>query len=341
MASVGKDLAAIRQHLGFTVDDIHAITKIPINTIHSIEKGSIFTSGEENSTYVRSFVRSYARAIKLNDELVVKALDQQNYGNYNHLLLNKYPELMPSGTVLSAEDEVSIAPPASEPENENEAVTNIKDPATYTSTPEPPTVSTVNWADLGQRFYEMDNKPPVWIIGAAIIVIVAFASGYFIINSELFVSEEDNGAIVSPPIDPLESPVLDLDVNQPEPTQQQATLGGTLYLTLYAAYDKLDPVRVWSDLKPRIDPYWLDRGQAFNFEFRDTVRISGQYTRMLLFVNGNLIENPRQNHFNANAGAVEITRTFLESDPKWATEVPLELPPNAVPPDSVVNRPSF
>lgn len=341
MASVGKDLAAIRQHLGFTVDDIHAITKIPINTINSIEKGSIFTSGEENPTYVRSFVRSYARAIKINDELVVKALDQQNYGNYNHLLLNKFPELMPSGAVLSAEDEVNVSPPATEPENENEAVTNIKDPASYTSTPEPPTVSTVNWADLGQRFSTIDSRPPVWIIGAAIILIVALASGYFIINSDIFTSDEDNGAIVSPPIAPPESPVLDLDINQPEEPQPQAVLDGTLYLTLYAAYDVLDPVRVYSDLKPRVDPYWMNRGQAFNFEFRDTVRVSGQYTRMLLFINGNLIENPRQNHFNSTAGAIEITRNFLESDPKWATEVPLELPPNAVPPDSVVNRPRF
>jgi hypothetical protein len=341
MASVGKDLAAIRQHLGYTVDDIHAITKIPINTINSIEKGSIFTSGEENPTYVRSFVRSYARAIKISDDLVVKALDQQNYGNYNHLLLNKYPELMPSGTVLSAEDEDSTAPPVAEPDNENEAVANIKDPSTYTSTPEPPTVSTVNWADMGQRFNVIDNRPPVWLIGAAIILIVALASGYFIINSDLFLSDEDNSTIVSPPIDPPESPILNLDVNEPEQTEEPAILDGTLYLTLYAAYDVLDPVRVWSDLKPRIDPYWMDRGQAYNFEFRDTVRVSGQYTRMLLFVNGNLIENPRQNHFNSTAGAIEITRSFLESDPKWTSEVPLELPPNAVPPDSVVNRPRF
>jgi len=341
MASVGKDLAAIRRHMGYTVDDIHGITKIPINTINSIESGAIFTSGEENPTYVRSFTRSYARAIKLNDDLIVKALDQQNYGNYNHLLLNKYPELMPSGAVLSADDEVSAPTVVAEPDNENEAVTNIKDPATYTSTPEPPTVSTVNWADMGQRFSVNNNRPPVWLIGAAIILIVALVSGYFIINSEIFSSDQDNGTIVTPPIDPPQAPVLDLEVNEFDEPQQPAILDGTLYLTLYAAYEVLDPVRVWSDLKPRVDPYWMNRGQAFNFEFRDTIRVSGQHARMLLFINGNLIENPRQNHFNASAGAVEITRSFLESDPKWATEVPLELPPNATPPDSVVNRPSF
>lgn len=341
MASVGKDLAAIRQHLGFTVDDIHAITKIPINTLNNIESGSIFTSGEENPTYVRSFVRSYARAIKISDELVVKALDQQNYGNYNHLLLNKFPELLPSGTVLSAEDVDSVPPPIVEPESENEAVTNKKDPTSYTSTPEPPTVSTVNWANLGHRLSVIDNRPPVWLIGAAVILIIALVSGYFIINSETFKSNDENGAIVSPPIAPPESPVLDLDINQPEEPQQQAILDGTLYLTLYAAFDVLEPVRVWSDTKSRFDPYWLDLGQAYNFEFRDTIRVSGQYNRMLLFVNGNLIENPRQDLFNAQTGSVEITRSFLESDPKWANKIPLELPPNVVPPDSVVSRPIF
>jgi hypothetical protein len=85
----------------------------------------------------------------------------------------------------------------------------------------------------------------------------------------------------------------------------------------------------------------VEGGVAFNFEFRDTIRVRGQYNRMLLFLNGHLVENFRQEHFNASENAVELTRSLFEDDPKWTTAVPFELPPNVPEPDSVANRPTF
>ena len=119
-----------------------------------------------------------------------------------------------------------------------------------------------------------------------------------------FGTPEDDGPVseqtTEGPAGGSEQLVLDLN-EEAEPVEQTQppVLQDTLYLTIYAANERLDPVRVWSDLKPRIDPYWIEQGTALNFEFSDTIRIRGQYARMLLFLNGHLIENFRQEYFNA------------------------------------------
>ena len=76
MPSIGKDLQKIRQHLGYSIEDIQQSTKIPVATLRQIESDEIFEGSEENLTYVRSFVRSYGRALKISDDLMIKALDQ-------------------------------------------------------------------------------------------------------------------------------------------------------------------------------------------------------------------------------------------------------------------------
>ncbi|NBC65459.1 MAG: hypothetical protein GVY07_07385, partial [Bacteroidetes bacterium] len=95
MPAIGKDLSKIRSHLGLSIQDIQHETKIPVSTLRNIENGSIFDHPEENQTYIRSFVRSYGRALKIDDEVMINALDQHEIGNYNNLLLENYPELDP------------------------------------------------------------------------------------------------------------------------------------------------------------------------------------------------------------------------------------------------------
>lgn len=359
MPSIGKDLAAIRNHRGYSIEDVQQATKIPLVTLKSIEDGSIFEQTDEIKTYVRSFVRSYGRAIKLNDELLVEALNQQEAGKYNHLLLENFPQLQPKKTnePESTPDKKKEKEKAAEPAKSND----IKETKEVESTPkqskptkannselkEPPGVRSVDWADMGKRFSPENKKAPVWITATIVIAIILFGALYFLSSNGLFSSDDMN----QEPASTQESPSpedqtggdLSLDLTE-EPQNDNvavAELDDILYLTLYAATDKLEPVRVYSDEKPRIDPYWIDRGQAFNFEFRDTIRIRGQYSRMLLFLNGHLIENPRQEHFNPSENAIELTRDIFENDPKWVIPTELELPDNIAPPDSIMDRPSF
>jgi len=345
MPSVGKDLAAIRMHLGFSINDIQQSTRIPLDTLKSIESGAIFDSKDEIKTYIRSFVRSYGRAMKLDDEVVVKALDQQESGNYNHLLLKSFPDI--------SEEEIPSTPPPKietkkeeKPESAASELKPKKGSEDQDAVPEPPGVRSVNWAAMGKQFRPVKKQTPVWLIGTIIILIILLASVYGVYRMDLFSSQEIDIA----PDQQTELPSqteqtgndLSLDLTQEPPARTDAVeLDDLLFITVYAAFDKLEPVRVWSDEKPREDPYWMDQGIAYNFEFRDSIRIRGQYSRMLLFFNGHEVQDFRNNYFNSEENAVELTRSIFEDDPKWATPIQLELPGNASPPDSIMNRPQF
>ena len=210
-----------------------------------------------------------------------------------------------------------------------------------------PDVRSIDWAGLGQGFKKKRSQPPVWMISAGLLIIILVAAAIIISQFGFFSSEDD--LPVEPPVAEQQEPsrnqdlTLDLteDIPNDEAQQTEVALSDTLYLTLYAATGRLDPVRVWSDLKPRIDPYWLDQGMAYNFEFADSIRVSGSYSNMLMFLNGNRIENFREQYFNPEESAVELTRSIFNSDSQWATPVPFELPEGVAEPDTLVNRPSF
>ncbi len=359
MPSLGKDLVKIREHLGFTIQDIQSATKIPLSTLQSIEDDSIFEDSKEIQTYIRSFVRTYGRKLKLDDELVLEALDAVEVGGYNHQLLRDYPELAPPSFKSPEKeepkediDDVTQHKEIEESEEEKDPVVPpVKEepqPSQQKALSDPPSVRNVNWADMGKRFSTNRNNTPVRLIGLGVIIVVVILVIYFIFTNDFFATD-DTQIVDTPPVPeetlqegetgiPLD--ITESPAQQPEPTAN-AELDDILYLTIYAAMDRLEPVRVWSDLKPRVDPYWLEEGTAFNYEFSDTIRVRGQYSRMLLFLNGHRIDNFRQQYFNEEQEAVELTRDLFEDDPKWASPIPFELPPNVAEPDSVADRPSF
>ena len=365
MPSLGRDLKSIREHLGYTVEDIQSATKLPLNTIRSIEDGTIFSESKEINTYIRSFVRTYGRALKIDNELMAQALDQEELGNYTNLLLKGFPE-------LSDEEPEAFEPSEeSEPEDKETGKKKKKNrPPSFTfagnddkkdqknkpiapraskarSKSKEPDVHSIDWAGLGQGFKKKRSQPPIWMISAGLLIIIIIAAAVIISQFGFFSSE--NETPVEPPVADVQEPSqnqdltlnLSEDIPDDEAMEPEVVLGDTLYLTVYAATGRLDPVRVWSDLKPRIDPYWLDQGVAYNFEFSDSIRVAGSYSNMLLFMNGNRIENFRGRFFNPEESAVELTRSIFDSDPQWATPAPFELPDGVAEPDTLMMRPSF
>jgi len=361
MPSLGRDLRSIREHLDYTAEDIQNATKLPLETIRSIEDGTIFSESKEINTYIRSFVRTYGRALKIDNELMARALDQEELGNYTNLLLNNFPELM--------DEQPEVPEPKTDDESDDQTSSKKKkrrspsfkfaggddsasEPkkaasrsASKTSNPD---VRSIDWAGLGQGYKKKRSQPPVWIISAGLLIIIIIVAAAVIISQfGLFSSGEETP--VEPPVADVQEPApnqdltLDLSEEMPEEAVQETevALGDTLYLTVYAANGRLDPVRVWSDLKPRIDPYWLNQGTAYKFEFSDSIRVAGSYSNMLLFLNGNRIDNFRGQYYNPEASAVELTRSIFDSDPGWAAQVPFELPEGVAEPDTLTNRPSF
>lgn len=393
MSSIGKDLQKIRTHLGYSIQDIQHSTKIPVDTLESIENNQIFTRSQEGTTYIRSFIRSYGRAIKINDDLLVKALDQHSTGNYSNLLLQDYPELNPvpikepepgpSEADFKPETEnESLDEPASaengtdslestsddkKPEPEPELFSEIAekeaavsgetkkeapaDQVSVKTTGEEPSVKSVNWADVGKKMSSDNKQSSVWIVGIIILLIIASLAAYLLYENGYFSFTEDDqneetlaeyqsaqGAI-SLDLNNSDEPSEDV-LNSDENASELTDLNEELNLTVYAAYDRLNPVRVWSDLKPRLDPYWIDQGVAQIFEFRDTIRIRGAYSNILLFKNGHRITD-FQDYYNEAENYIEITREYFSSDTKWSSGIDYDLPAGVSSPDSVIDRPSF
>lgn len=365
MPSLGKDLATIRDHLGFSLQDIQHSTKIPLDTLQSIENEEIFKEDSEIKTYVRSFVRSYAKALKIDNDVIVKALNQKETGNYNHLLLQQFTEL--SKEVPTQQSKSEEKPAETQDKQKDTSDKNLtaeakksdeKQSAKPTATKpaeqkpkrksEPAKTSVdkkVDWADVGKRMKNEKKRTPVWLITIFILIILAAIIAFILYNGEYFesdssVSQNQEETVNEPNGLSLEISEVSPDEN-PEESEPVAALNDTLFITVYAAYDRLDPIRIWSDLKPRNDPYWIEQGTAMNFEFENTIRINGPSDRFLLFLNGHRIEDFQDSYFNETEDAVELSRDVFTSETEWATQTDLDLPEDIPAPDTITNRPTF
>lgn len=366
MPSLGNDLALIRKELNFTLEDVQDATKIPPHILKSIEDDSIFSDFEENTTYIRSYVRSYARALKIEDASIIEALDQQEKNNYTGFLGAKSdqrktfeydegdeePEVQENvdidSKVESTEDR-----PAKQPEPAEESKQEPRQ--------EPPSVRSVDWADMGQRFHPLKKHSRYWVgILLILFILLAALSAYYYLQNSAPDQTESQTVNNEPPAEQNVVPdSLQLDVRAgnenndddistlPEDEDQQAeqtaldALPDTLSLTVYAAYEKLEPVRVYTDIMDNINPYWIEQGSAYAFEFVNTIRIRGQFSRMVLLFNGHPIPNIREQFYNPDTRLVEIERSFFENNPQWLEPPPDSLEIDAPPPNVIQNRPTF
>ncbi len=361
MASLGNDLAAIRKELDMSIEDVHAATKIPPHVLQSIEDDSIFSDLSQNKTYIRSYVRSYAKALKIDDDLTVKALDQVEEGTYSGLL-QKASGDKPRTTFQygrstpDKEGQDDTAPPKDDmvhdhapPEKKAESTPETP-PDTSEGVPSPPSVNSVDWADMGKKFTPLQKSSRVWV-GVAVLAIVVVAIGAFIYLNNYRnggPAEDNRTPETTTAVKPdslqlnLGSPVEKQDDTTGVATQQPAReLPDTLDMVIYAAYGKLEPVRVYSDVIGSLNPYWIEQGDAVKFEFVNTIRLRGQYSRMVLMLNGHNIRNFLQRFMNPESGMLEISRSTFEGEEKWLNPPPDSLDLDVPPPNTISDRPIF
>ena len=360
--SLGKDLASIRKNQNLTLEDIQNAVKIPLNTLESIEDDSIFSDPEMNKTYVRSFVRSYAKVLKIPDEEIVQALDEAEEGSYTGSLIGDSAQDI-------SETEFKLDPKDTLPdEGQKDVEPGIQDtamePEQPKQTPPPPKEDPINWADMGRKFSTASKNSRIWFFALILLIVVALGTtGYLFWDdlgslfesepeqTEQTAAEQPEENIIPPtPVDSLV--VTENDETQPEETpvfenEEEAEtpsgpiqLGDTLTVTVYAAYGQLEPVRITSDLNWRTNPFWMEEGESYYFDFQDTLLVRGQYSRLLLLFNGHVIENPRQNYFNTAFNSIMITRDILDQ-PNYLAPPPRDFPLNVGAPDSTQYRIRF
>lgn len=363
MPSLGNDLAAIRKELDLTLEDIREATKIPTHILHSIEDDSIFKDLDQNATYIRSYVRTYAKKLDIDEEKAILALDQVELGSYNGLLRGKGDGEKPhkfQGKSKTKKDEIK-PDDSKKPKNQHERPQEKesqqqKSPQPVQKTEKPsaerPTVKSVDWVDMGKKFTPLRPKSQVWAGIAVLIVVVIGAAGvfYYFNNDDSVESptQEENVPVTT--TEAIESDSLQLNLSNPTGTQDTAQnvqirpateLADTLGLVIYAAYEKLEPVRVYTDVMASLNPYWIEEGEAVKFNFVNTIRIRGPYERMVLILNGHVIESFSERFINPESGLVEINRSAFEGESKWLQPPPDSLGLDVPDPTVIKDQPIF
>lgn len=384
MASLGKDLAHIRKEQELSLEDIYETTKIPVKILKSIEDDSIFADFEENATYVRSYVRSYAKELSIDEKQIIYALDKVKKNDYSGSLQSLFEE-QPKRSFEYDEDNEDIDEEAGDPDeikgedmihdhspefqptqtdsSEDSAETKKSSPLPKADHPE---VQSVDWADMGRRFQPLKSVRSRTYAGIFVTLLIIIAVGSFFYFSETNPVSTDinnNATTTNQQEESSEEKIstdsLELDIvpssetgdttNEQQsttttediPNEAMSTLPDTLNIVLYAAYGRLEPVRVYTDIMDDINPYWIEQGQAIRFNFVNELNIRGQFNNMVLLFNGHPVQNLQEEFYNPESRLLEINRSYFEDDPQWLQPAPDSLEIDAPPPSTIDNRPTF
>ena len=516
--ALGKDLAEIREELGVDTGEIQGLTKLSHEIIAEIESDAIFNSETYNQAYIRNFVRSYARGLKIKEAVILRALDAMEEGTYDHGIFKEAGAPNPSNPFGKEERERSLeedsapkkapirtelnydartkveainkvsgdsnsdsdlganadgdtdantdadtdkessstdsAPNASrsttnsdsspnetdsnqrddsksgesavdtgkndrtlnvpeeaagneESSKENPRADHSKPPSKNSkvarTTDKPvanqPSISAsktadqVNWAQMGKRFNaQQESKSNVVLITILAVITVSLLVFGFLyrsaisswfnsfsdsssenteevgtLNSETIITTNSLSAAEGIDSNPTQSPqntetsTSEEEVpsnsesnesegsdNTNEMTQNSqasssldsssvlnlAQAPDTLRIVIYAAYDKLEPVRVGSDLRESVYPLWIEQGEAYYFDFKEEITIRGQFSRMLILFNNNVIEAPLERFATEQENTILLNRERLGTA-EFEAKPNLVLPEGVSEPDSI------
>ena len=503
--ALGKDLAEIREELGVDTDEIQGLTKLSYEIIAEIESDAIFNSEIYNDAYIRNFVRSYARGLKIKEAVILRALDAMEKGSYDHGIFKdagapnptdpfgreerkrnleeeSAPKKAPIRTELNYDAKTKVdatnkaladaeakeildqsnsdnkqtkeankvdseevghseQPPRTNSESKTtkkSAVESTKEAAhttdgeetNATEEPEtkvdsnnhsedlsreaketpipekkpsgkPPTSSTktadkVNWAQMGKRFNaQQESKSNVLLITILAVITVSLLVFGFLYRSTISswfagfseAPSENTTEVTDPNSDNViiadslsgnnlsgnsarssqdseitgttnrdEQQSPNSEANESETSQREAAVElaqaetapldsialrnlaqfpDTLQIVIYAAYDKLNPVRVGSDLRESVFPLWMEQGEAYYFDFNEEITIRGQFSRMLILFNNTVIEAPLERFSGVQENTVRLTRERLAAA-EFEAKPDLILPDGVSEPDSIV-----
>ena len=326
MASLGKDLAAIRNKKDLSIDEVQQITRVPKHILHTIEDGSIFDQIRKNTTYIRSYVRSYAKAVGVSEKDIIRALDEVENNSYSGALNPSDDEPEENS---AKQDTEPVQADNKEPQKttKSEATEKKKAKPHKKSSSSPDPVSAVDWVDVGRRVKPLQPKSKVTtglliiLLLAAILAAIFVVYHYYYNESDAARAPQEQSAAIQPeaPSDSLRQSLI------PENTQpaiadstpsSQDALGDTLTIAIYAANGRLEPVRVYTDILGQQNPYWVPQGDTIRFNFVNTVRIraENQYDRLQLLFNEKIIRNYYQQYYNTESGMVELDRSIFNEN---------------------------
>ena len=120
-----------------------------------------------------------------------------------------------------------------------------------------------------------------------------------------------------------------------------APLNASYSVLVYAANGRLEPIRIWSDQKPEIDPYWIEQGHAMRFEMNQELRLSGQFSNLRLIVNGRDIGPISPNSAQNGIPTFTLTPSSSQMANVPREPQPINLQDDILMPTQIVDRPTF
>lgn len=284
---LGRDLRRIRQDRQVSLEELYEESKVPLNVLEEFEDTGLFEHAMFNPVYLRSLVRTYASVIDIAVEDVVAALDDALAGRYQNQLAVKYLDADPLRQMeedgdTSSEPLSALEPPPSRTPDRSEPLPS----------PSPSPV--------------VDRRSPTrqWMVLVGILVVVVGVVWLVIARVggpalQEGTSQGDGPATTS-------SIVEDSAARAPEegaPPAPRPTLGDTMLVTVVAAYDRVDPVRVRVDEDLR-RPYWIPQDSTRTFTVRQQIVIENQLDDVRLLLDG--LEYPTDQR--DDRGRIVITR---------------------------------
>lgn len=284
----GRDIRALRDKRGVTLEHIHKATKVPEGILEAFEADALVREAGYNKVYVRSIGRSYARILKVTESDVLTALDEVAAGMYVRSLAVKYlgatalklPELPPE----PATGGETPAPVRSQKSPKAPAASAAPKPARPSTNDEAtPPLSSPSIAPkrLGDAPKTPRQRPPArkpantrgGIIAGIVALVVVVAGGIW------YLTRGPSDADVTP------TPVAVSDTQRvaPPPAPEPLVLGDSISVMLIAARDKLERIRVTVDDNVR-RPYWREQGDTLTFTVADQIVLESNLPRLDIYV---------------------------------------------------------
>ncbi len=288
---LAADLNAIRTENGVSVKDVMDATRLAENIVEELEQTGLVSNPMFNRVYLRSIFRSYARAVGLEEDRALSALEEALGGTYAGSLRlhtgkkggsEQGDDTPPPEEVLdheAGEDNVAAARPAATPTSKPSA---HPDPASPAS-----------------RVVLLPNLRGMWAAGIAALVLlalVALALMWVFSKSDLAETGIDT-----------ESGSIDMPQQIDPPATPEPTLPDTLRIGVTATVEPLDPIRVTLDMRQEIlipsavdtvvlpieplvrFPLWVEMDSTVVFQFLQMAQFEREVDHATITVEGHVL----------------------------------------------------
>lgn len=300
-ASLAKDLRAIREERGVSLDDVQHDTRMPADILGRFEAGDLIGDQHYNEVYLRNLLRSYAGALGISPQEVLSAYDQAKSGAYDGSLRRRYLE----GDAQKSPESTSASSPTKEggaatesPEPQKTRSQKSRPPA---SSDDAPAVAALSSPQKEKKEATEREKParesatrPKRRVSSAKatskpiekswgIITASVVGALAVIALILWFLFRDPGpepelAAVPAPADTtaeVETDTAEAASPEPRQTSPAPQFQTPIQLTVVAGENALENFRVQVDDDAR-RPYWIEPGQSESFTAQQRVSVWGE-----------------------------------------------------------------